>query len=66
MQHFDMVIEKMIRDGVLDLETGVTYSTNAGNLRLSLSDLIDEVRKGPAGAEKPRTSGGTELEIERL
>ena len=39
MQPFDGVIEKMIRSGVLDLETGLTYATNAGNLRLQLTDM---------------------------
>jgi twitching motility protein PilT len=67
MQHFDTVIEKMIRDGVLDLETGLAYSTNAGNLRLGLSDLLDGVeQEQPAEAAKPKASGEPELEIERL
>ena len=39
MQHFDGVIEKMIRSGVIDMETGLTYATNAGNLRLQLTDM---------------------------
>ena len=42
MQDYDSVIEQMIRDGVLDLETGLGYATNAGNLRLNLSDMINE------------------------
>jgi twitching motility protein PilT len=39
MQHFDGVIEKMIRSGAIDMETGLTYATNAGNLRLQLTDM---------------------------
>ena len=39
MQHFDGEIEKMIRDHVVDLETGCAYATNPGNLRLQLSDF---------------------------
>ena len=39
MQHFDGVIEKLIRSGLIDLETGVGYASNAGNLRLALADL---------------------------
>jgi twitching motility protein PilT len=67
MQHFDTVIEKMIRDGVLEIETGLAYSTNAGNLRLSLSDLLDGVeREKPAQPAKPKAPGAPELEIERL
>lgn len=42
MQHFDGEIEKMIRAGVLDLETGLSYSTNPGNLRLELADFQGE------------------------
>ena len=41
MQDFDAVIEQMIRDGVLEIETGISYSTNPGNLRLTLSDYIE-------------------------
>jgi hypothetical protein len=33
MQFFDSEIEKFIR-GIIDFETGLTYSTNAWNLRL--------------------------------
>src|SRR5271165_5549401 len=39
MQYFDGEIEKLIRAGVIDFETGIAYSTNAGNLRLELSDV---------------------------
>jgi twitching motility protein PilT len=41
MQDFDAVIEKLIRDGVLRIDTGLGYSTNPGNLRLTLSDYIE-------------------------
>ncbi|HKC71040.1 MAG TPA: PilT/PilU family type 4a pilus ATPase, partial [Terriglobales bacterium] len=34
MQHFDGEIEKLIRAGLIDMETGLSYATNAGNLRL--------------------------------
>lgn len=39
MQHFDGEIEKMIRSGVIEFETGLGYATNPGNLRLELADL---------------------------
>jgi twitching motility protein PilT len=42
MQAFDREIERMIRDGVVDLETGLAYATNAGNLRLEIADLLPE------------------------
>jgi twitching motility protein PilT len=39
MQHFDGEIEKLIRAGTIDFETGMTYATNPGNLRLELADF---------------------------
>jgi twitching motility protein PilT len=39
MQHFDGDIERLIREGVLDLDTGLAYATNPGNLQLELADL---------------------------
>ena len=39
MQHFDGVIQKLIRDGVIEMETGLAYATNAGNMRLELADF---------------------------
>ena len=44
MQCFDDVIERMIREGIIEIETGLAYSTNAGNLTLSISDLIESKR----------------------
>lgn len=40
MQHFDGEIEKLIRAGTIDYETGMAYATNAGNLRLELADFV--------------------------
>ncbi|PYV76037.1 MAG: twitching motility protein [Acidobacteria bacterium] len=40
MQHFDGEIEKLIRAGTIDLETGFGYATNPGNLRLELADFV--------------------------
>ena len=41
MQHFDGVIEKYIRAGDVDFETGLQFSTNAGNMRLELADYLE-------------------------
>jgi twitching motility protein PilT len=41
MQHFDGELERMIRSGIIDLETGLGYASNAGNLRLELADLAE-------------------------
>jgi twitching motility protein PilT len=40
MQYFDGEIDKLIRARVVDYETGIAYATNAGNLRLELSDFL--------------------------
>jgi twitching motility protein PilT len=45
MQHFDGEIEKLIREGIVDFETGLTYSTNAGNLRLEMADFSEDNKK---------------------
>ncbi|MGH9783935.1 MAG: type IV pilus twitching motility protein PilT [Terriglobia bacterium] len=71
MQHFDMVIEKMIRDGVVDLDTGLGYATNPGNLRLQLGDFIGDQEAAERAAKpavKPvagKGGGGPQLDIER-
>ena len=39
MQTFDTVIERLIRDGVVSIETALPYATNANNLLLKISDL---------------------------
>ncbi len=69
MQCFDIEIEKLIRAKVLDIDTGLSYSTNEGNMRLMLADLLEgrggEIPSGaPRAAEK---SGASEMEemIER-
>jgi twitching motility protein PilT len=41
MQYFDGELERMIRGGIIDLETGLGYASNAGNLRLELADLAE-------------------------
>jgi len=65
MQHFDGQIERLIRAGVIDVETGLSYATNSGNLRLELADLIGPPPSEPAPPPAQTHSGETELEIER-
>jgi twitching motility protein PilT len=63
MQHFDGVIEKFIREGIIDFETGMAFASNAGNLRLELADFVENPTRGVA---KPRADRQeTEIEIER-
>lgn len=38
MQHFDGEIEKLVRAGTIEMDTGLAYATNAGNLQLELAD----------------------------
>jgi len=39
MQHFDGEIEKLVRADLVDLDTGLAYATNPGNLSLLLGDM---------------------------
>jgi len=50
MQCFDDEIEKMIRAGVIDMETGLSYCTNVGNLRLCLADFVEAQEKRAPGS----------------
>jgi twitching motility protein PilT len=58
MQYFDGEIDRLIRSGIVEFETGMSYSTNAGNLRLEMADFLDE----RAAAPSSKSSG---IEIER-
>ena len=48
MQHFDGEIDKLIRTGTIDFETGLSYATNTGNLRLELADFTPPPEAGAA------------------
>jgi len=52
MQHFDGVIENYIREGIIDFETGMLYASNAGNLRLQLTDFLQDQRDAEAAQTK--------------
>ncbi|HEY2548162.1 MAG TPA: PilT/PilU family type 4a pilus ATPase [Candidatus Acidoferrum sp.] len=62
MQHFDGEIEKLVRGDVISLETGLAFSTNAGNLRLELADFKEG---SPAAKKTPTSAENIEMEIER-
>jgi twitching motility protein PilT len=47
MQHFDGDIQRLIRDGIIEMETGLAYATNPGNLQLELSDLASAAKADP-------------------
>ena len=66
MQCFDDEIEKLIRAGIVDMDTGLSYSTNAGNLRLQLADLLEpepEILPGLTIDPAPRSHSGAETPI---
>jgi len=60
MQHFDGEIEKFIRAGVIDVETGLGYATNPGNLRLELADFLETGNNASQNAAHK-----SEVEVER-
>lgn len=47
MQTFDGELERMIREGSITKETGLSYSTNANNLALSINDLDGAKKEVP-------------------
>ncbi len=61
MQDFDSVIERMIRENVIDLETGLAYATNSGNLRLQLTDWIEEQAAAERKAAKSTSASPTPM-----
>jgi twitching motility protein PilT len=64
MQHFDGEIEKLIRAGSIDFETGLAYATNSGNLRLQLADFAGTVPPPPAAQTGPAKQVNQEPELE--
>ena len=60
MQHFDEEIEKLVRSRAIDYDIAMQFATNAGNLKLTLADFLEEERynRGTALQE-------AEVEIER-
>jgi twitching motility protein PilT len=65
MQCFDHEIEKLIRSGTIGVEVGLSYSTNQGNLRLQLADLLDGQDDFPAAVPQRVPVRETELEVEK-
>ena len=62
MQHFDGELDKLVRAGVIDVETALAYSTNAGNLRLELADFVESQANAAQGSAN---GAATEVEVER-
>jgi twitching motility protein PilT len=72
MQYFDGEIEKLIRSGDIDLDTGLAASTNPGNLKLLLADMLEpqsdipsfEVENASNKPENVPTGTDPDLELE--
>jgi twitching motility protein PilT len=71
MQYFDGEIEKFIRQGILDMDTGLAAATNPGNLRLLLADLAEQEQSEIPSFElesktapEPDVPAGTDPELE--
>jgi len=74
MQHFDGELERMVRAEIIDLQTAFAFATNAGNLRLQLTDLVEAASKSSqkpsaqrptrekSASEEKRTLDGIEIE----
>jgi twitching motility protein PilT len=63
MQHFDGGIEQLVRAGVIELDTGLAYATNPGNLRLQLSDIAGDP---PPEAPQPVPAQNADREPEMV
>jgi twitching motility protein PilT len=66
MQHFDKEIEKLIRAGLIDVEVGLSYATNVGNLRLQLVDLLDPQGATPGVMKRPTEPYKAQQKVEKL
>jgi twitching motility protein PilT len=73
MQCFDDEIEKLIRAGTIEVDTGLGYATNTGNLRLQIADLLEPqaeslISEPTTTGDEAKATGVTrdpELEISR-
>jgi twitching motility protein PilT len=55
MQYFDAEIEKLIRTGIIDITTGLSYATNPGNMQLELADLMEAQATEKKSLDYPQT-----------
>jgi twitching motility protein PilT len=62
MRYFDGEIEKLIRAGVISLDTGLSSATNEGNLRLQLGDLLHPEPDTPSAMHEAETESEASAE----
>lgn len=67
MQTFDSELKRLIEAGTLDMETGISYSSNAANLKLRLSMEGQQADSNGANGLDSATPAATEMDnlIER-
>lgn len=73
MQVFDSELHRLIEEGVIDVETGLSYATNANNLQVRLGlqsdgkDTVEQTEAPGSSAEIAQAQAGSELDdlIER-
>jgi twitching motility protein PilT len=63
MQCFDDEIEKLIRANVLDIDTGLAFATNEGNLRLLIADILEPQPDLPSPST-PKSDAAQTVETE--
>jgi twitching motility protein PilT len=54
MQTFDGELERLVREGVVSLETAMLYASNAGNLKVQLFDVQPDTPPAPDALEITR------------
>jgi twitching motility protein PilT len=63
MQTFDAVIERLIRDGVVNQDEALAYASNSGNLQLRLADYGGPPPPPAPAQSNGRGSGNTMLDM---
>jgi twitching motility protein PilT len=63
MQSFDTELERFVRENQISIETALAYSSNQNNLRLALSDFIEEQQSELVSvASGPQSSARTHMQ----
>ena len=63
MQSFDTELERFVRENQISIETALAYSSNQNNLRLALSDFIEEQQSELVSvAPGPQSSARTHMQ----
>ena len=62
MQHFDAELERMVREGIIDLQTAFAFASNVGNFRLQMADFAeahgDANSRNGAARKTPSSNSG--------